>query len=127
MNSLELPFVNTHKIFLLFLFAKYQKNMEVDQFTVRFSFAYCSIFLQADVVNALCSAVKDCKNFKVRINAALALTTPHQRCQYGDAVMYSVVWKGLIEALGTAEDISDYIDFRYRDSLTDQVKFFQVV
>lgn len=84
-------------------------------------------FLQADVVNALCSAVKDCKNFKVRINAALALTTPHQRCQYGDAVMYSVVWKGLIDALGTAEDISDYIDFRYRDSLTDQVNSFQAV
>ena len=65
--------------------------------------------------------MRDCKNFKVRINAALALTTPHKRCQYGDATMFLVVWKGLMEALETAEDISDYIDFRYRDSLTDQV------
>ena len=65
--------------------------------------------------------MRDCKNFKVRINAALALTTPHKRCQYGDAAMFLVVWKGLMEALETAEDISDYIDFRYRDSLTDQV------
>ena len=76
---------------------------------------------QGDVIGVLCSAVRDCKNFKVRINAALALTTPHKRCQYGDAAMFLVVWKGLMEALETAEDISDYIDFRYRDSLTDQV------
>ena len=72
-------------------------------------------------MNSLCVVVKDCKNFKVRINAATALSSPKERCQYGDSDLYCRVWRGVIEAFATAEDIADYIDFRYRDTLTDQV------
>ena len=78
-------------------------------------------FSQIDVINSLCTVVRDCKNFKVRINAATALSSPRERSQYGDSDLYCRVWQGMIEAFETAEDIADYIDFRYRDTLTDQV------
>ena len=79
------------------------------------------MFLQTNVLGTLCTVMKDCKNFKVRINAAIALSTPKQRDQYGEVGLYCRVWTGVVEAFETAEDISDFIDFRYRDKLIEQV------
>ncbi|KAK7487937.1 hypothetical protein BaRGS_00020838 [Batillaria attramentaria] len=77
----------------------------------------------SDVLTALCQVVKDCKNFKVRINAALALSIPAERRHYGDVRLYVKVWTSLVDALKTAEEITDFAEFRYRDSLTEQVCF----
>nr|KAG5700369.1 hypothetical protein BaRGS_029621 [Batillaria attramentaria] len=77
----------------------------------------------SDVLTALCQVVKDCKNFKVRINAALALSIPAERRHYGDVRLYVKVWTSLVDALQTAEEITDFAEFRYRDSLTEQVCF----
>ena len=70
----------------------------------------------------LCTVVKECKNFKVRINAAIALSAASERSQYGSAKLFSDVWDGVIEAFNTAENIADYIDFKYRDNLIEQVR-----
>ena len=78
--------------------------------------------LQVMVLTALSQVVKDCKNFKVRINASLALSVPLQRQHYGEVALYVTVWQSLVESLKTAEDITDFAEFRYRDSLTEQVE-----
>ena len=65
--------------------------------------------------------VTDCKNFKVRINAALALGSPAERCHYGNPDLYLHIWESLIKGLQTAEEITDFAEYRYRDSLNDHV------
>ncbi|ESO95312.1 hypothetical protein LOTGIDRAFT_116900 [Lottia gigantea] len=72
-----------------------------------------------DVINALCSVVKDCKNFKVRINAGLALSSLKERGSYGGKFNY--VMESLIIALKTSEDITDFAEYKYRDNLTEQI------
>ncbi|VDI23178.1 Hypothetical predicted protein [Mytilus galloprovincialis] len=74
-----------------------------------------------DILITLCSVVTDCKNFKVRINAALALGSPAERCHYGNQDLYLHVWESLIKGLKTAEDITDFAEYRYRDSLNDHI------
>ncbi|KAL5016169.1 hypothetical protein ScPMuIL_005758 [Solemya velum] len=74
-----------------------------------------------DVLTTLCSVVKDCKNFKVRINAALALSIPSQRGIYGNTQGFLYVWNSLIGGLKALEDNTDFSDYRYRDSLSDQI------
>ena len=78
-------------------------------------------FLQNQVHTALMNIVKDCKNFKVRINAAMALSVPEARSCYGDLQLYAGIWEGLITALKASETITDLAEYRYRDSLADQV------
>lgn len=70
---------------------------------------------------ALCAVVKDCKNFKVRINAALALGSPSERSHYGDSRLFTFVWENLFIAFETSEDITDFAEFKYRNSLNSQV------
>ncbi|WAR03508.1 HEAT6-like protein [Mya arenaria] len=41
-----------------------------------------------DVLDVLCSVITDCKNFKVRINAAIGLSAPELRAQYGNQACY---------------------------------------
>lgn len=79
-------------------------------------------YLQKDILLTLCSVVTDCKNFKVRINAALALGSPAERCHYGNLDLYLHIWESLIKGLKTAEEITDFAEFRYRDSLNDHVR-----
>lgn len=69
----------------------------------------------------LCTGVKECKNFKVRINAALALGTPSQRQHYGTTEQFCAVWRSLLGALETAETVMDFAEYKYRDSLNGQV------
>ncbi|XP_052802166.1 HEAT repeat-containing protein 6-like [Mya arenaria] len=74
-----------------------------------------------DVLDVLCSVITDCKNFKVRINAAIGLSAPELRAQYGNQACYCRVWEGVIVAFGTAENIAEFIDFKYRDNLVEQL------
>ena len=84
-------------------------------------YTHVHFITQRDLIITLCSVVKDCKNFKVRINAALALGSPTLRSHYGDGKLYRHVWESLVTGLQTAEDITDFGEFRYRDQLNNQV------
>lgn len=78
--------------------------------------------MQHDLYTALTSVVKQCNNFKVKINAATALSVPRVRRCYGNAQEMASVWSSLVEALQTAELITDFGEFRYRENLVDQVR-----
>lgn len=59
------------------------------------------------------------KNFKVRINAALALSSPASRSLYGR--FYVPTWIALLKALETSQNIDDFTEYKHRDNLVDQV------
>uniref|UniRef100_S4R4P8 HEAT repeat-containing protein 6 n=1 Tax=Petromyzon marinus TaxID=7757 RepID=S4R4P8_PETMA len=69
---------------------------------------------------ALTSVVRSCKNFKVRIKAALALSCPGSRAWFGSAPEFASVWDALLEALDKSEALRDFSDFRYSESLREQ-------
>ncbi|XP_066492279.1 HEAT repeat-containing protein 6 [Tiliqua scincoides] len=71
--------------------------------------------------NALTSVVKSCKNFKVRIKSAAALSIPGKRKCYGTPAQYSLIWNALIIALQRSEDTEDFLEFKYSASLRTQL------
>ena len=70
---------------------------------------------------ALCTVVRECKNFKVRINAALAFSVPANRGCYGNPDQFVFIWDSLLVALDNAGQVSDFAEYRYRDHFTEQV------
>ncbi|KAM4699504.1 HEAT repeat-containing protein 6 [Discoglossus pictus] len=75
----------------------------------------------ADAYNALITVVKSCKNFKVRIKSAMALSIPLTREQYGSIEQYYNIWNALITALQKSEDTEDFLEFKYCASLRAQI------
>ncbi|XP_053562911.1 HEAT repeat-containing protein 6 [Bombina bombina] len=75
----------------------------------------------ADAYNALTTVVKSCKNFKVRIKSAMALSIPIKREQYGSTEQYCSIWIALVTALQNSEDTEDFLEFRYCASLRAQI------
>ncbi|XP_070572306.1 HEAT repeat-containing protein 6-like isoform X2 [Ptychodera flava] len=75
----------------------------------------------AAVYDALLAVVTDCKNFKVRINAGLALAIPTSREKFGDVSQYCKIWKCLVDALEASEKVTDFSEFKYRENLRDQL------
>ncbi|KAJ6657863.1 hypothetical protein lerEdw1_001783, partial [Lerista edwardsae] len=71
--------------------------------------------------NALTSVVKSCKNFKVRIKSAAALSVPGERKHYGTPEQFSQIWSALIVALQRSEDTEDFLEFKYSASLRTQL------
>lgn len=69
----------------------------------------------------LCNLVHNFRNFKVRINAALALGVPEHRALYGQH--FSAVWTALLAGLDNSEHMADFTEYKHRDSLLDQVGF----
>ena len=69
---------------------------------------------------ALCTVVRECKNFKVRINAALAFSVPANRGCYGNPDQFVFIWDSLLVALDNAGQVSDFAEYRYRDHFTEQ-------
>ncbi|XP_077151441.1 HEAT repeat-containing protein 6 [Ranitomeya variabilis] len=74
-----------------------------------------------DSYNALTTVVKSCKNFKVRIKSAMALSTPSSRQQYGSIEQFGKIWNSLITALQKSEDTEDFLEFKYCSSLRAQI------
>ncbi|XP_056413484.1 HEAT repeat-containing protein 6 isoform X2 [Hyla sarda] len=74
-----------------------------------------------DAYNALTTVVKSCKNFKVRIKSAMALSTPSSREQYGSIEQFGNIWNSLITALQKSEDTEDFLEFKYCSSLRAQI------
>ncbi|KAM7139785.1 HEAT repeat-containing protein 6 isoform 2-T2 [Macrochelys suwanniensis] len=75
----------------------------------------------AQAYNALTSVVKSCKNFKVRIKSAMALSIPTQRERYGTTEQFSQIWSALVIALQKSEDTEDFLEFKYSASLRTQI------
>lgn len=59
------------------------------------------------------------RNFKVRINAALAFSVPEERNHYNE--YYFPILKSLFNALDNSQHMEDYNEFKHRDNLVDQV------
>ncbi|KAM3869268.1 HEAT repeat-containing protein 6 [Diretmus argenteus] len=70
-----------------------------------------------DAFSALCCVVTSCKNFKVRIKSAAALSIPAHRGCYGDVDRFMRVWRSLATALEKSEDTNDFLEYRYCASL----------
>ncbi|XP_058416401.1 HEAT repeat-containing protein 6 isoform X2 [Diceros bicornis minor] len=71
--------------------------------------------------NALTSVVTSCKNFKVRIRSATALSIPGKREHYGSVDQYAEIWNALVTALQKSEDTTDFLEFKYCASLRTQI------
>lgn len=74
---------------------------------------------QNTVFITLTKLVQDVPNFKVRIHAALALSVPSSREQYGS--FYIVTWIALLNGLDNSENMEDFSEYKHRDNLLDQV------
>eukprot|EP00058_Branchiostoma_floridae_P013438 XP_002598926.1 hypothetical protein BRAFLDRAFT_79857 [Branchiostoma floridae] len=59
---------------------------------------------------------------KVRINATLALTVPTLREHFGSKEQFSELWGCLADALVGTERVEDFSEFKYRDTLREQLK-----
>ena len=83
----------------------------------------CVVFplIQGPLYTALTRMVHDCRNFKVRINAAVALEVPRERHHYGNPVLYSATWESLIKALRVSANATDFAEYKYQDNLVEQV------
>uniref|UniRef100_A0A8C5U4M8 HEAT repeat-containing protein 6 n=1 Tax=Malurus cyaneus samueli TaxID=2593467 RepID=A0A8C5U4M8_9PASS len=71
--------------------------------------------------SALSSVVKSCKNFKVRIKSAVALSIPSKRECYGSTEQFCQIWSALVVALQRSEDTEDFLEFKYSSSLRSQI------
>ncbi|XP_033374759.1 HEAT repeat-containing protein 6 isoform X1 [Parus major] len=71
--------------------------------------------------SALSSVVKSCKNFKVRIKSAMALSIPSRRECYGSTEQFCQIWSALVVALQRSEDTEDFLEFKYSSSLRTQI------
>ncbi|XP_061461021.1 HEAT repeat-containing protein 6 [Rhineura floridana] len=71
--------------------------------------------------SALSSVVKSCKNFKVRIKSAAALSVPAERKCYGTPEQFSQIWSALVVALRKSEEAEDFLEFKYSASLRTQL------
>ncbi|XP_008489469.2 HEAT repeat-containing protein 6 [Calypte anna] len=74
-----------------------------------------------EAYSALSSVVKSCKNFKVRIKSAMALSIPRDRGCYGSTEQFCHIWSALVEALQKSEDTEDFLEFKYSASLRTQI------
>lgn len=70
---------------------------------------------------ALLEALADCKNFKVRISAAVALTSLSLRSKYGNVDMFVKVWVETLKALEKSEELTDFTEFKHKENLQEQV------
>jgi len=74
-----------------------------------------------EAYSALSSVVKSCKNFKVRIKSAMALSIPSRRECYGSTEQFCQIWNALVVALQKSEDTEDFLEFKYSASLRTQI------
>ena len=74
---------------------------------------------QNAVFTALSKLVQDVRNFKVRINAALALSVP--ACRHYYSTYYISLWSALLNGLDNSQNMEDFSEYKHRDNLLDQV------
>lgn len=64
-----------------------------------------------------------CRNFKVRIKSAAALSVPCGRSCYGDTAQFAHVWQALTLALEHSGEAVDFLEYRYCAGLRWQLCF----
>ncbi|KAJ8722117.1 hypothetical protein PYW08_004519 [Mythimna loreyi] len=74
---------------------------------------------QNQVYSSLCTLTKECKNLKVRINAATALRAPSARAHYAEH--YALVWRGILAAMENTADVDDFNEYKHKDNLIEQL------
>lgn len=65
------------------------------------------------------AAIRDSKNFKVRINATSALTNVTQRVYWSNQYLSCI--GTLLESLETIDAKTDFEEFKYKENLQDQL------
>lgn len=87
----------------------------------------CAVFNETNLVNwqekifvALFRTIEESKNFKVKINAITALRRVEQRKFYGQ--YFLKIWNTLIQVLVETTNLINYSEYKYKDSLEDQVR-----
>lgn len=71
------------------------------------------------IYDTLTKSLLQCKNFKVRINACLALSTPTSREKYGNKL--DVIISSISEALKKCQESEEYTEIKYKRQLESQV------
>ncbi|XP_054264008.1 HEAT repeat-containing protein 6-like [Macrosteles quadrilineatus] len=71
------------------------------------------------VLPALCTVLTRSSNFKVRMNACVALSCVQSRSRYG--AHYLVVWRALLAGLDNAFNMTDFKEVKHQDSLLEQL------
>ncbi|XP_058066119.1 HEAT repeat-containing protein 6 [Anopheles bellator] len=94
-------------------------NMQKNESFFMATGGWCAAW-QKRVFPALCEVVVNCPNFKVRINAAQALTAPDRRSYYGGS-HFIAVWTALLQALEQSDNLLDYNEYKRRDTLQQQL------
>ncbi|XP_046390229.1 HEAT repeat-containing protein 6 [Ischnura elegans] len=83
--------------------------------------AYDDLVTKTKVFPALNSLVRDFCNLKVRINAALALSSPSRHANYGQR-NFLEAWKALLEGLdNTQRSCFDITGYNHQSNLIDQI------
>ncbi|KAG9303110.1 hypothetical protein G9A89_005068 [Geosiphon pyriformis] len=73
--------------------------------------------------DSLTKAVRSAKNFKVRINACLALSIPTKRENFGDMKMFCKIFEAIVLALENVDSMgeSSFQEFKYQEQLRLQL------
>ncbi|KAJ8043677.1 HEAT repeat-containing protein 6 [Holothuria leucospilota] len=74
---------------------------------------------QGEIFSSLTKLLTSCKNFKVRINAALSLSLIEARSGYGSQIHH--IWMSLLRALELIDDVEEVSELKYRDTLRQQL------
>lgn len=80
---------------------------------------------QERILVALFRTIQESKNFKVKINAITALRRVEARKSYGQHFLN--IWNVLIQVLVETSNLINYSEYKYKDSLEDQVSKFFIV
>ncbi|KAJ3171562.1 HEAT repeat-containing protein 6 [Geranomyces variabilis] len=78
----------------------------------------------ARVFGALTRSLLTCKNFKVRISAAAALTGPTHKASFGNLATVKAAMAACVTAAEGVDDLggAEFGEFRYREQLTTQLR-----
>ncbi|KAK9764502.1 hypothetical protein K7432_007922 [Basidiobolus ranarum] len=75
------------------------------------------------VYDALLQSIQECRNFKVRIHACLALALPNSREKYYTSSLYKRIIETLVNALENVHDMNNtaFSEYKYQNQLESQV------
>lgn len=73
---------------------------------------------------ALTRSLNQCRNYKVKINACLALATPSDGGKYGDDQLFTAVYQAVEQAKVACEtgQEENFQEYRYKEQLKQQVR-----
>jgi hypothetical protein len=73
------------------------------------------------ILSALIRVAREAPNFKVRINAVQALAMPPSRTFYGPSASFRLMIGTLVECLATIDTMDHFSEFKYQQSLREQL------